>query len=161
MSALLGNKPAAQDNLAERLNFSMHLQSVANKIHGFRNLDEIVVKLSQEICDLFNAERLTIYLVSEDKTSIISKVKTGPNSINDLKLPISEQNIAGFVAANKRMFNIRDVYDEKELKSYSPMLNFMKQIDAKTGYRTKQMLVSPVVDAQTKELLGVVQFINS
>ena len=59
------------------------------------------------------------------------------------------------------MINIRDVYDEKELKAYSPQLNFLKQVDVKTGYRTKQMLVAPVVDAQNKELIGVMQLINS
>jgi len=161
MSTVLENKPVAQDNLAEKLNFSKGLQSVTNKIHATSNIDEIMLELSQEICGLFNADRLTLYLLSEDKTSIISKVKTGLNSFKDLKLPIAEQSIAGFVAVHKKMINIRDVYDEKELKTYSPQLNFLKQVDTKTGYRTKQMLVAPVVDAQNKELIGVVQIINS
>ncbi len=161
MSTVLENKPPAQDNLAEKLNFSNGLQSVTNRIHASRNLDEIMLELSHEICDLFNADRLTIYFVSEDKASIISKVKTGLNSFHDLKLPIADQSIAGFAAVNKKTLNIRDVYDEKELRSYSPHLNFLKQIDAKTGYHTKQMLVSPIVDANTRELMGMVQFINS
>jgi len=161
MSTVLENKPSAQDNLAEKLNFSKGLQSVTNKIHATSNIDEIMLELGQEICGLFNADRLTIYLISEDKTSIISKVKTGLNSFKDLKLPIAEQSIAGFVAVHKKMINIRDVYDEKELKSYSPQLNFLKQVDSKTGYRTKQMLAAPVVDAQSKELIGVVQIINA
>ena len=161
MSTVLESKPVAQDNLAEKLNFSTALQAATNRIHAASNIDEIILELSQDICGLFNADRLTIYLVSEDKTSIISKVKTGLNSFKDLKLPIAEQSIAGFVAVHKKLINIRDVYDEKELKTYSPQLNFLKQVDLKTGYRTKQMLVAPVVDAQTKELIGVVQIINS
>jgi len=161
MSTVLENKPASQDNLAEKLNFSKSLQSVTNKIHAANNIDEIILELSQDICNLFNADRLTIYLVSEDKTSIISKVKTGLTSFKDLKLPIAEQSIAGFVAVHKKVLNIRDVYDENELKSLSPQLTFLKQVDAKTGYRTKQMLAAPVVDAKTKELIGVVAVINS
>jgi type II secretory ATPase GspE/PulE/Tfp pilus assembly ATPase PilB-like protein len=161
MSSVLETKPAPQDNLAEKLNFSKALQSVTNRIHATSNLDEIMLELSQEICGLFNADRLTIYLVSEDKTSIVSKVKTGLNSFKDLKLPIAEQSIAGFVAVHKKIINIRDVYDDKELKAYSPQLNFLKQVDVKTGYRTKQMLVAPVMDAQSKELIGVLQLINS
>jgi type II secretory ATPase GspE/PulE/Tfp pilus assembly ATPase PilB-like protein len=161
MSTVLENKPVAQDNLAEKLNFSKALQAVTNKIHATSNIDEIMLELSQDICGLFNADRLTLYLVSEDKSSIVSKVKTGLNSFKDLKLPIAEQSIAGFVAVHKKMINIRDVYDEKELKSYSPHLNFLKQVDTKTGYRTKQMLVAPVVDAHSKDLIGVVQIINS
>ena len=161
MSSVLENKPVAPDNLAEKLTFSKSLQSVTNRIHATSNLDEIMLELSQEICGLFNADRLTIYLVSEDKTSIVSKVKTGLNSFKDLKLPIAEQSIAGFVAVHKRMINILDVYDDKELKGYSPQLNFLKQVDVKTGYRTKQMLVVPVMDSQSKELIGVIQLINS
>ena len=161
MSTVLESKPAGQDLLAEKLNFSKNLQTVANKIHATSNIDEIILELSQDICGLFNADRLTIYVVSEDKTSIVSKVKTGLNSFKDLKLPIAEQSIAGFVAVHKKMINVRDVYDEKELKSFSPQLNFLKQVDVKTGYRTKQMLVAPVLEAQTKELIGVVQIINS
>jgi type II secretory ATPase GspE/PulE/Tfp pilus assembly ATPase PilB-like protein len=94
-------------------------------------------------------------------SSLISKVKTGLNSFKDLRLPIAEQSIAGFVAVHKKMVNFRDVYDEKELKTCSPQLHFLKQVDTKTGYRTKQMLVAPIVDAQTKDLIGVVQIINS
>ncbi len=161
MSTVLETKPGAHDNLAEKLDFSKGLQAVANKIHAASNIDEIILELSQDICGLFNADRLTIYLVSEDKTAIISKVKTGLNSFRDLKLPIAEQSIAGFVAVHKKMVNIRDVYDDKELKSYSPQLNFLKQVDLKTGYRTKQMMVAPVLDPQAKDLIGVVQIINS
>jgi len=161
MSTVLQSKPMVQDNLAEKLNFQQKLQVVTNKIHATTNLDEIILELSQDLCGLFNADRLTIYLVSEDKGSIVSKVKTGLNSFKDIKLPINDQSIAGFVAVHKRVVNIRDVYDDAELKSYSPQLNFLKAVDAKTGYRTKQMLVAPVLEAQTKELIGVVQIINS
>jgi type II secretory ATPase GspE/PulE/Tfp pilus assembly ATPase PilB-like protein len=161
MSTVLQSKPAAQENLAEKLNFQQKLQTVTNKIHATKNLDEIILELSQDLCNLFNADRLTLYLTSEDKGSIISKVKTGLNSFKDIKLPINEQSIAGFVAVHKRMINIRDVYDDAELKSYSPQLNFLKAVDAKTGYRTKQMLVAPVLEQKSKDLIGVVQIINS
>jgi type II secretory ATPase GspE/PulE/Tfp pilus assembly ATPase PilB-like protein len=162
MSTVLQSKPvSSQDNLAEKLQFQTRLQVVTNKIHATKNIDEIILELSQELCNLFNADRLTIYLSSEDKGSIISKVKTGLNSFKDIKLPINEQSIAGFVGANKRVINIRDVYDDAELKSFSAQLNFLKAVDAKTGYRTKQMLVAPVLEGKTRELIGVVQIINS
>ena len=161
MSTVLQSKPAAAENLAEKVNFQQKLQGVTNKIHATKNIDEIILEMSQELCTLFNADRLTIYLLSEDKGSIISKVKTGLTSFKDIKLPINEQSIAGFVAANKRVVNIRDVYDDAELKSYSAQLNFLKAVDAKTGYRTKQMLVAPVLDAKAKDLIGVVQIINN
>jgi type II secretory ATPase GspE/PulE/Tfp pilus assembly ATPase PilB-like protein len=162
MSSVLETRPVAQDNaLAEKLNFSRNLQAVTNKIHATNNIDEIMLELSQDICSLFSADRLTLYTISEDKQSIISKVKMGLNQFKDLKLPISEQSIAGYCANHKRVINIKDVYDDKELKSYSPQLNFLKEVDKRTGYRTKQMLVAPVIDSASKELMGVIQVINS
>ena len=161
MSTVLQSKPVAQENLAEKLNFQQKLQTVTNKIHAANTIDEITLELSQDLCSLFNADRLTIYMVSEDKGSIVSKVKTGLNSFKDIKLPINEQSIAGFVAVHKQVINIRDVYDDAELKSYSPQLNFLKAVDSKTGYRTRQMLVAPMVEVKSKDLIGVVQIINS
>ncbi len=164
MSTVFESKPQTGHNLAEvtsRLEFQKRLQAVTNKIHATSNIDEIMLELSQEICSLFDAERLTIYVVSEDKTSIISKVKTGLTSFKDLKLPINEQSIAGFVALSKKLINIKDVYDEKELRTYNPNLNFLKEVDKRTGFRTRHMLGVPVVDKATNELIGVVQIINS
>ncbi|MBI5791205.1 MAG: Flp pilus assembly complex ATPase component TadA [Rhodocyclales bacterium] len=144
-----------------RLAFFTNLQVVTNKIHATANIDEIMLELSGEICSLFNADRLTIYTVGDDKASIVSKVKTGLNSFKDLRLPIADQSIAGHVALSKKTVNIRDVYDEAELKAINPSLRFLQEVDKRTGYRTKQMLVAPVVDAQSAELLGVVQIINN
>ncbi len=161
MSSVLQSKPVAQDPMAEKLGYQQRLQGVTNKIHASKNIDEIITELSVELCGLFFADRLTIYLTSDDKGSIISKVKTGLHSFKDIKLPINEQSIAGFVATNKRVVNIRDVYDEAELKTLSPQLNFLKAVDAKTGYRTKQLLVAPILEAKSKDLIGVIQIINT
>ena len=162
MSAVLSPKPAAQSaDVSLKLNFQKNLQTVTNRIHATNNVDEIMLEVSQDICNLFNADRLTIYAVGEDKASIISKIKTGLNSFKDLKLPIAEQSIAGYVALSKKLINLRDVYDESELKSYNANLRFLQEVDKRTGYRTKQVLCAPVVDAQSSELIGVVQIINN
>ncbi|MDB5805075.1 MAG: type secretory pathway, ATPase PulE/Tfp pilus assembly pathway, ATPase PilB [Betaproteobacteria bacterium] len=162
MSAVLNPKPAAQaPDVNLKLNFQKNLQTVTNKVHATNNVDEIMLEVSQDICNLFNADRLTIYSVGEDKASIISKVKTGLNSFKDLKLPIAEQSIAGYVALSRKLINIKDVYDEAELKSFNPNLRFLQEVDKRTGYRTKQMLVAPIIDQQASELIGVVQIINN
>ena len=161
MSTVLQSKTAAQDPLAEKLGFQQRLQGLTNKVHASKNIDEILTDLSTELCGLFFADRLTIYLTSEDKGSIISKIKTGLHSFKDIKLPINEQSVAGFVAVNKRVVNIGDVYDEAELKKHSPQLNFLKAVDAKTGYRTKQMLVAPIAEAKSRDLIGIIQIINT
>ena len=161
MSTVLESKPVAQDNLAEKLNFSTALQQVTNRIHATSNIDEIMLELSQDICGLFNADRLTLYLVSEDKTSIVSKVKTGLNSFKDLKLPIAEHSIAGYAALSRKLVNIKDCYDEAELKTINPNLRFLQEVDKRTGYRTKQQLLAPIVEQGGAELIGVIQIINN
>jgi type II secretory ATPase GspE/PulE/Tfp pilus assembly ATPase PilB-like protein len=163
MSTVLNTQPKTgpASDVDRRLSFSKKLQTVTNKIHATDNIDEIMLGLSQDICDLFNCDRLTIYMVTEDKSSIISKVKTGLNSFSDLKLPVSNQSVAGYVALTKRIIDIKDVYDAEELKMHSPEMHFQRGVDQRTGYRTKEVLAGPIVDATSQELLGVVQLINN
>jgi len=160
MSAVLQAHPGVAGDVNSRLTFQKNLQVVTNKIHATSNVDEIMLEVSADVCTLFNADRLTIYTVGEDKQTIVSKVKTGLNSFKDLKLPIAEHSIAGYVGLSKKMLNLKDVYDEAELRSHNPNLRFLQEVDKRTGYRTKQMLVAPVVD-QGSELIGVVQLINN
>src|SRR5450759_3589160 len=86
--------------------FYKQLQHVTARIHETENVEQIMLEASQDICQLFNADRLTLYAVNEDRTAIISKVKTGLNSSRDLKLPISPQSIAGYVALSKKLLNL-------------------------------------------------------
>ncbi|MES2973114.1 MAG: GspE/PulE family protein [Pseudomonadota bacterium] len=139
--------------------FYRQLQQVSTRIHETENIDQIMLESSQDICKLFNADRLTLYAVNEDRSAIISKFKTGLNTAKDLKLPISAQSIAGYVAMSKQPVNIADVYDDDALKRIHPTLSFLKEVDKRSGYRTKQMLVVPILDGTV--LHGVIQVINN
>jgi len=146
--------------LGNKLAFSRKLQVVTNKIHAARNIDDIMLEIGFEVCALLEADRVTVYSVSEDGSAIISKVKTGLNGFRDLSLPISPVSIAGYVARNKTVLNIADVYDARELARISPELCFLKDVDQKTGYHTKQMLAAPILN-ESREMFGVLQLINS
>ncbi len=165
MSAVLEPKTQSSANVADmsvKLAFSKKLQAVTNRIHSTSNIDEIILDVSRDICQLFEADRMTVYIMSEDGGSIVSKVKTGLNSFKDIKLPISESSLAGYCALNKRHMNIKDVYDDHELKQYSPNLTFLKAVDQRTGYRSKQMMIAPILGGDSgTELMGVIQLINS
>jgi type II secretory ATPase GspE/PulE/Tfp pilus assembly ATPase PilB-like protein len=161
MSAVLSPAATAAGDVNSRLAFQKSLQVVTNRIHATSNIDEIMLEVSADICHLFNADRLTIYALGDDKAMIISKLKTGLNSFRDLKLPLAEHSLAGYCGMAKKMMNIRDVYDEAELKKHHPSLRFLQEVDKRTGYRTKQMLVAPIVDAEKGDLIGVVQLINN
>ena len=156
MDSAAGN----MNEISMKLEFNKNLTHVINKIHATSNIDEIMLDVSKDICTLFNADRLTIYVVGEDNSSLVSKVKTGLNSFKDLKLPIAEQSVAGYAAKHKRLLNIKDVYDAQELIAFTPHLRFLQEVDKRTGYRTRQMLVSPILDS-AGDLVGVIQVINN
>jgi type II secretory ATPase GspE/PulE/Tfp pilus assembly ATPase PilB-like protein len=160
MSAVLSPASAGSGDVNSRLAFLKRLQVVTNRVHATSNIDEIMLEVSADICQLFNADRLTIYVIGEDKATIVSKVKIGLNSFRDLKLPIAEHSLAGFCAMSKKLLNVTDVYDEAELKKHHPSLRFLQEVDKRTGYRTKQMLCAPILDAEKGDLIGVVQLIN-
>ena len=139
--------------------FYKQLHNVTARIHDTENLEQIMLEASQDICKLLNADRLTLYAVNEDRTAIVSKVKTGLNSSRDLKLPISPQSLAGYAAFSRQQLNLVDVYDDDALKQIHPALTFLKEVDKRSGYRTRQMLVAPILDGDV--LHGVLQIINN
>ncbi len=152
-------KPSAQRDATFAALFYRELQHVTARIHETDNLDQLMVDVSQDICRVLNADRITLYALSDDQTAIVSKVKSGLNASKELRLPVSSQSIAGFVAMARQAVNIADVYDERRLKAIHPNLSFLQEVDRRTGYRTQQMMVYPVMSGTT--LQGVLQVINN
>ncbi|MBY0573409.1 MAG: GAF domain-containing protein [Undibacterium sp.] len=147
--------------LFHRVSFLKSLQDITNKIHATDNVQQIMLDLSDNIRDQFKAEHLTLYAVDVTKLAIQTTVKTGLKSFKDFSLPIAGSSIAGYVALTKSVVNIRNVYDKEELAAYTPKLEFRSKVDSRTGYRTKQMLTGPIVNAGNGEILGVLQLINT
>jgi type II secretory ATPase GspE/PulE/Tfp pilus assembly ATPase PilB-like protein len=139
--------------------FYRQLHQVTARIHDTAQLEQIMLETSQEICKLLHADRLTLYAVSDDGTSIVSKIKTGLNTSKELKLPISPQSLAGYAAYSRTVLNVPDVYNEEYLRTIHPALNFLKEVDKRSGYRTKQMMVAPILEGD--RLHGVLQVINN
>jgi type II secretory ATPase GspE/PulE/Tfp pilus assembly ATPase PilB-like protein len=170
MSAVLPRNPEDQFYVSQMLPpeergitfealFFRQLQQVTTRIHETENLDEIMLEVSRDICRLFNSDRLTLYAVNDDRSAIVSKIKTGLSTSHDLKLPITVQSIAGYVALSGQMVNLPDVYDQAALEQIHPELVFLQAVDKRSGYRTRQMLVMPVKDAGN--VCGVLQVINN
>jgi type II secretory ATPase GspE/PulE/Tfp pilus assembly ATPase PilB-like protein/GAF domain-containing protein len=140
------------------------IQEIGERIVGAASPEDAIADAGQEICDLFLADRITVYVVTEDRTSIVARIKTGLSSFRDLKLPITETSIAGYCAYHRLPMNFGDVYDDAELKLINPRLTFLREVDRRTGYRTRQMLVLPIVQQAedgAQQLVGVIQLINS
>ncbi len=143
--------------LKSEIEYRKNLQDICNKIHAAANLDEILVDLKDEITGLFEAERLTVYVVDGRKRELVSRFKSG-DEIGEIRIPMSNNSISGCSVFKKKLINIKDVYDDRELASIDYDLKFDKSWDQKAGFTTKQVLVVPVIFKNY--LLGAIQLIN-
>ncbi len=155
------HKPKGASNISAGPGAVVNFQQIIRKIGAANNLDEIMAEVSKDICALFNADRLTIYSLSADKSCFVSRVKTGLDSFQDLQMPVTEKSIIGFAGLHKKIVNIEDVYNKSELKKISASIAFSNDVDKRTGYRTKQMLAVPILSPNNQELVGVAQVINN
>jgi type II secretory ATPase GspE/PulE/Tfp pilus assembly ATPase PilB-like protein len=145
------------NNLRTEVEYRAMLQEIGNKINAARDLDEILIDLKDEILSLFCAERLTVYVVDGVKRELVSRFKSG-DEISEIRLPVSKSSLAGYSALTHKLLNIKNVYDDNELSGVDDQLTFDKSWDQKTGYRTKQALVYPIIFQ--KYLMGALQLIN-
>lgn len=151
------SEQSTNDAVSEKLAYERRFKKVANMIHSASNFNEILIGMKDEMSKLFDADRMTVYLVDAKNKEIFSRVKTGKFP-HEIRIPISTKSLAGFVAATGRKINIKNVYDDTELSSVDPDLSFDKSWDEKTGYKTGQVLAVPVIFKRS--MLGVIQLIN-
>ena len=131
-------------DLEKQLQYNEKLKFVTNRIHAAKNVTEILVQLQSEILSLFDADRITIYAIDPARKELYSKHMVG-SEVKEIRVSLSSASIAGFAARSAKILNIADVYNAIELKRLSPELKFDKSWDQKTGYRSKQMLVVPII----------------
>jgi len=144
-------------SLEQQLLFQKRLNNITTKIHSAKNTNDILLNLQNEILSLFDADRITIYVVDGIKKQIVSRFKTGED-IGEIRVPINGTSISGYCAASSKAVNITNAYDDNELRRINKDLVFNKSWDQKTGYKTTQILAAPIV--HNKYLLGVMQLIN-
>ena len=144
-------------HLKSEVEYRTKLQEIGNKINAAKNLDEILINLKDEILTLFEAERITIYIVDGKKRELVSRFKSG-DEIGEIRIPISTSSLAGCSAYKQKLLNIKNVYDNSELTAIDPELKFDGSWDQKTGFTTRQVLVIPIIFQ--KFLLGAAQLIN-
>lgn len=116
------------------------------EVSSLREYDDILMLLANMGRALTSADRCTVWVVSDDKTKIWTKVAHG---IDPIELPINS-GIVGSAIVNETRIKIDDVYKDDR---------FNPEVDKKTGYRTKSMLVIPMFDNEN-EIIGAFQAIN-
>jgi len=150
-------KSQSDSSIDEKLRIRKELQYVTNRIHAAQNIKQILVDLKDGILNLFNAHSITIYVVDKTRHEIFSMFLTG-TKLKEIRLPINNKSIAGFVANMGVSVNITDAYNKTELKNIDPELSFDYSWDKQSGYKTRQILAVPIYS--NNELMGVIQIIN-
>ncbi len=153
----LAASSSSVQTLKSEVAYRTRLQDICNKIYSATNLDEILIDLKEEITSLFDAQRLTVFVVDGKSRELVSRFKSGME-ISEIRIPISNTSIAGYAAQRQQLVNIKDVYDAGELEGIDGELKFDYSWDQKTGFKTGQVLAYPIVFK--KFLLGVLQLIN-
>jgi len=144
--------------LQERLANEQKLVQLIDRIHAAKTLDSIFLELQGEILAFLDAERMTLYAVDGDKKELYSKF-LALDAMKEIRVPISDKSVAGYVAMSKVTVNIADAYDAAELARVSPKLHFDGSWDKRTGFRTAQILAMPILH-ENRATLGVIQLLN-
>jgi len=134
-----------QDNLGSDKTLEL-VFTYLTEISSLREYDEILKVLANMGRALTNADRCSVWVVSDDKKTIWTKVSHG---IDAIEIPISSGIVGTSITIGKKII-IDDVYEDER---------FNAEIDKKTGYKTKSMMVIPMFDYDD-EIIGAFQVIN-
>lgn len=127
-----------------------------------RDYDELLSKIISCAMELTACDGGTLYLFEKDHLQFcIMKNKSlgiDQKGTKDEKYPpvtMNEKNICAYAAIHREFLNIEDAYSSSQFDFSGP-----REYDKRTGYRTKSVLVFPLISHEDK-LIGVVQLINA
>ncbi len=126
----------------------LSLLKIGRMISAETNLDSLLETIAQETAKALNADRCTVFLLDKTTQELWSKVATGMGS-EEIRFS-AKKGLAGHVALTGNTINIKDAYNDER---------FNKDIDNKTGYKTKTILCMPIRNIK-HEIMGVFQVLN-
>ena len=160
-----GGERVGSADLGARLLFSRNIQHVATRVHAMLTVDDILLDAGADIKRVFNAERLHIFVISDDGRLLHSKVRAADGTVSDFRRPIKTSSLVGVVAQTQMEVNLRDAADPDELSAVHADLQLASAFGIEAGDSPQQVLAAPIIyrgkRGQSSELLGVAQLVNS
>jgi type II secretory ATPase GspE/PulE/Tfp pilus assembly ATPase PilB-like protein len=148
---------AVADTQQRELSYRKRLVEIANQMNSASSIQDILVDIKDKVLDLVDAERVTIFALDTRNQELFSLFKAG-QEVKEIRVPKTFGSIAGFAALSRKTANVKNAYDASELARLHPNLRFDARWDKASGFRTSQVLASPILFE--KYLLGVLQLIN-
>ncbi|OGD71685.1 MAG: hypothetical protein A2Y64_09610 [Candidatus Coatesbacteria bacterium RBG_13_66_14] len=143
----LANAAAHQQALAI-LKRQENLLDVGRALSGERDLRSLLKLAARVTTEVMDADRTTVFLMDDAAEELWSIVAEGMAE-NEIRMP-SGVGIAGHVASSGEIANVTDAYGDPR---------FNREVDRRTGYRTRNMLVMPLKGREGRAL-GVLQVLN-
>ncbi len=128
------------------------LLEISKRLGESSDLPAVLGAIIDALRDLLGADRATVFTYDEATSELVIHVAHGVVGSTDgeIRLP-STAGIAGACATSRQLINIPDAYADAR---------FNREVDKRTGYKTKSILAIPLVD-HAGLLVGVAQVLNA
>src|SRR5438552_11997428 len=121
------------------------------------SVDKVLWRITLAATFMLDADRATLYVVDQAKNELWSRALTEGGergesvaAIREIRLPLDGRSLAAAVARTGELLRIDEPYEDPR---------FDPSVDARTGYRTRSILVGPI-DSRDRSRLGVLQAVN-
>jgi energy-coupling factor transporter ATP-binding protein EcfA2 len=112
-------------------------------------LEQTLRVFTRRVAELLNADRASLFLVDQDRGEMTLCVSQDLQAGETVRIPIGS-GIAGAAAASGRLVRVADAYEDPR---------FNRNVDVKTGFRTRSVLCLPLLDSSGK-VFAVTQLLN-
>lgn len=113
------------------------------------DVDVVLRRIAETASLILHAERATLYVIDGERQELWSRVLTDAE-VNEIRMPLAGRGLATEVARGGPALRVDRPYDDPR---------FDASVDARTGYRTRSVIVLPI-DARDRRRLGVLQVVN-
>jgi Nif-specific regulatory protein len=143
MRSIKQSVPQEQSQLGDKL---LAILKICQKMNSERNLAVLLDLIAREATRLMQADRASIFLLDQEKRELWSQVALDSEPIRfDARL-----GIAGAAALTGQIINVEDTSQDPR---------FYPAIDARTSYRTRNLLAVPLRNYEG-EIIGSFEVLN-
>lgn len=138
----------SKNTLSSRRDPLLALVKIGQSLAAETTLESLLRVITEETKIAIQADRCTVFLYDKENEELWSKVAMGIGN-SEIRFPAGK-GLAGHVVKTGEPINIKDAYND---------VRFNKEIDIKTGYKTKTILCMPIKNMK-QEIIGAFQVLN-
>ncbi len=151
-------------NLSNDAMFLEQFFALSEDLIHTHDLDSLLDRILHEARKISRADAGSIFLMRGDKLrfsyvhndTMFTDQSSNKYLYMNYELEVDQESLAGYVALSGKSLTIDDAYDIPPDQPY----RFNPSFDASSGYRTRSMLVAPLMTSRGK-VVGVLQIINA